>query len=249
MPVIRKLIPLMLALAIPAQAVPRIWKNKDASRSFRGEFVSRSKDKVIITMLPSRRKVSVACEQLHKDDMQWLRENHPLESEKSSPIPASPDAIYDRICFGDSRKLVMKKLSESKLVDNSLPETFFDRTGLNGVFHTRKGKDFFGMPASIYYGWDDANNLKELSFHSDPHPRNKASEALTAKWKELIANLTNAYGKPSNEYPKLDVSNIADSKIIFTHAWKLKPQGSLLLGAGREDNNIVLIVRYTTRQY
>lgn len=243
----------VVALTTTTMAAPRIWKNKEGTRSFRGEFVQRDKENVTIMMTSNFKKVQVSHDKLHADDLKWLKSNHPLPGEipssNGNANPVARGAVYDTIALGDNRKVVMKKLMDCKMVKNSLPQALFDRTGLNGVFHTVKGHEFHGMQASIYYGWDDSNNLKELSFHGESHPQTAIDTVILPTWKSLAENITAAYGKPKSADTTLNTADLNDGAITFTHVWSLKEGGSLLLGAGRSEDSYMVIARFTATEH
>jgi len=243
-------ISLLLILTCASHAEPRLWKNKDASRSFRGEFVSRDAKQVVITMVPSGRQVTIAPENLHASDLQWLKENHPLDHEKpalTGPV-AAQGACFDTVKYGDNQSTGIKKLKLSKLAHSNLDETYFARTGLNGVFKTTKGNDFFGMPASLYMDWDDQGGLRSLSFHGPGVPAADINTKLVPQWTAMIAAISKLHGQPKSSTNKLDIGGLNDLGITFTHAWNLE-SGSLLLGGGRMQDEYMIIGRLTSEKF
>lgn len=234
-----------------SQAAPRLWKNTNATRSFRGELIKREADKITISMLPSRKSVVVKPDQLHADDLKWLKENHPLEHEKPAvaDLPAPQGSFLDTLAFGDNRTTVIKKLKASKRFHSGLDATYFARTGMNGTFRTTKGHEFFGMPAALYFGWDDQGGLKFLDFYGGGIAAAQSESQLVPDWQALVAALNKHYGKSKSTATKLPYQSLAESEITFTHAWPMEPGGSLLLGAGKQEGEYVIIARFTSQQH
>lgn len=234
-----------------SEATPRLWKNTNATRSFRGELIKREADKLTITMLPSRKTVVVKPEQLHADDIQWLKENHPLEHEKPATQPAAgpQGSFLDTLSFGDTRATVIKKLKASKRFHSGLDETYFARTGMNGTFRTTKGNEFFGMPASLYFDWDVQGGLKHLDFYGDAVPIAQGESELVPRWQALVASMDEHYGKSKSAATKLPYQTLGENEITFTHAWPMETGGSVLLGAGKQEGKYVIIARFTSSQH
>jgi hypothetical protein len=229
---------ILLASALHAAAT-RPWKSADGERSVQGEFVSR--DATGVTILRSDRKqVTIPLAQLHPDDRTWLNVNHPLPGTEAPP----PSAVFDKLTFGDSRAMVLEKLKASQFVESTVEETFFGRTGLNGVFRTR-GK-IGGLDAMLYFDWDENGGLKELTLHTHPLPAASLDDQLLPCWNDFIELLTTLHGKPANANPKLDIAPIQDGGMIGTHLWKLENSASALLGASREGDDYQIAVRFTT---
>lgn len=235
---IRKLI-IILLLTSALHAAPRQWKSADGQRSVQGEFLDR--DATGITIIRNDGKqVTIPLDMLHPDDRTWITANHPLPGNEIPP----PSAIFDKLSFGDSRKQVTDKLTASKFVETSVSETFFGRTGLNGVFRTRS--KIGGLDAMLYFDWTEGGGLKELTLHTPPLPASALDDRMIPCWKEFIQLLTTLHGKPVNANPKLNLAPIQDGGMSGTHLWKLENSASVLLGAAREGDEYQITVRFTT---
>lgn len=245
---LRLLTLLLLCLPCSIHAEARIWKNSDATRSFSGTLVKREADKVTIKMTANGRIAVIKPEQLHAKDIEWLRKNHPFDHEipKNADPEIAPGSFYDTLSFGDDRATVIKKLKASKRFHSQLDATFFARTGLNGTFHTTKGNEFFGMRASLYYGWDDNHGLKFLSLYGHETPQAQVESSLIPLWQEMTKNITGYFGKPTSAYHKPDYANLTDGGITFTHVWPMKAGGYLLLGVGRQEGTYILVTRFSS---
>jgi len=251
----RKLLLIALLLLLPGslQAQSRLWRNNNATRSFTGELVKREADKITIKMTTTGKQVVVRPDQLHADDIKWLRENHPLPGEMpatpaAGTIKAKPGAFYDTLAFGDDQATVMKKLKESKVFHTTLNETYFARTGLNGNYRTAKGHEFFGMPASLYFDWDD-QGLINASFYGNPIPAAQAETALLPAWQGMIVNISKQFDQPKVASTKPDYASLAEGQITFTHAWSATNGATLLLGVGKQEGEYVIIARFSSEQH
>jgi hypothetical protein len=240
----RSLSLILLVIATPVatlHAAPRPWKSADGQRSVKGEFVKR--DATTVTILRSDRKqVAIPLDQLHADDRTWLNANHPPAGEEASP----PAAIFDKLEFGDTRAQVIEKLNASKFVEATVAETFFGRTGLNGVYRTRK--KIGGLDTSLYFGWTEEGRLEELILQTPGMPPSAIKDQGTNCWKELIELLTTLHGKPTHENNELKITSIEDGSMSGTHLWKLDTQGSAMLGAAREGDEYQIAVRFTREE-
>jgi len=247
----RILIALSILASSQLHAFPRTWKSADGERSVQGEFVKRDDSSVTIRK-PDRKELVIRFDQLHADDRAWLERHQPLG--KSSPAAAkatsipgasSPDAVFDELKFGDTRDAVTRKLKASKTVQLTVDETFIGRTGLNGVFRMRE--KIGGLEASLFFDWDDAGGLKEITIQTAGFPAAKFNEQLKPCWKECIKLLTNLHGEPINASDSLSLSSIADGSMAATHMWKLPKKGSVLLGAARDRDQYQIAIRFTQK--
>ncbi len=236
-----RILPLVLLTLAPAilHAAPRPWKSADGTRSVTGEFVSRDETSIVIRR-GDRKEITIRLDQLHPDDRSWIAANQPLPGEGAPP----PSAVFDHLSFGDNRDTVLKKLQASKLVESTVEETFFARTGLNGVFKTRK--QIGGLDALLYFDWTPAGGLNEVTLHTKALPAADLDDRLRPCWQEFIELLTTLHGQPANANMKLDLAPLEDGSISCTHLWKLGNRGSALLGAARQGDGYQIAVRFTT---
>jgi hypothetical protein len=234
----KTLLLLLAALAADLHAAPRAWKSADGQRSVEGEFVRR--DAAGVTILRSDRKeVVIPLNSLHPDDRTWLNVNHPVAGTEAS----APNAVFDQLAFGDTRAQVLEKLKASKFVEMTSNEAFVARTGLNGIFRTRK--KIGGLDASLFFDWTESGELKEITLQTAPLPASALDDQLTPCWKDFITLLTTLHGKPFNANNQLDIAPIADGAMSGTHLWKLDHTGTAMLGAAREGDNYQVAVRFT----
>jgi hypothetical protein len=128
----------------------------------------------------------------------------------------------------------------------TLDETFIGRSGLNGVFRTRKkiGK----VTASLYFDWTEAGKLKELTLQTDKIPAENYQADFSPSWSAFIKLMGSIYGKPSQEGPMPSMQSIPDGSFLPSHLWKLENGCSALLGTAREGNQYQLVVRFTEKK-
>ena len=241
------IIAILFLLPDIGQAQARIWKNTNATRSFSGTLIKREPTKITIRMTNSGKTVVIKPEQLHAGDLEWLKKNHPFDHEK--PKVAGPDmaagSFYDTLSWGDDRPTVIKKLKASKRFHTELDETYFARTGLNGTFRTTKGNEFFGMPAALYYGWDDNHGLKFLSLYGHETAPAQVKAKLIPVWHQMVKDMSSYFGKCKSSSPTPQYASLGESEITFTHVWPMKTGGSMLLGVGKQDGKYVVVARFS----
>lgn len=229
----------LLACTALLNAAPRPWKSVDGQKSLQGEFVKRDATGVTI-LRADRKEIVIPLDKLHADDRTWVNVHHPLAGTEVPPKAA----VFDQLAFGDTRAQVMEKLKVSKFVEMTGSEVFSARTGLNGLFRTRR--KIGGLDASLFFDWTDGGGLKEVTLQTAPLPANALNDQLTPCWKEFIQLLTTLHGTPSNANNKLDLSPIKDGGMSGTHLWKLEDTGTAMLGAAREGDHYQVAVRFTT---
>jgi hypothetical protein len=228
----------LITSLLPLAAAPRPWQSADGQRSVQGEFVKRDAESVTIRR-QDRKEVRIPLVQLHPDDQTWLNRNHPLPGQELPP----PNAVFDKLQFGDTRDEVYQKLKDSKFVELTVGETFLGRTGLNGVFRTRH--KIGGLDAMLFFDWTDDQRLKEVTLQTAALPASRFKNDLHPCWQQFIELLTTLHGDPIHANPDLQIKPIADGSMSSTHLWKLDGKGTAMLGAAREGDNYQIAVRFT----
>lgn len=223
-----------------ASAQMRPWKNTDGSRSVQGDFVSRDAASVTIRTVAGK-DIKIELTKLHPDETTWLQKNHPL----GGPAP-HPSAVFDTLLFGDDRKTVEEKLKASKIVETSTDETFFGRSGLNGLYWTRQkiGK----VRAALYFGWTDSDKLEELTLQTDLLPESDYKSELEPTWGSFIELLSMLYGKPVQNGPMPQKETLSPGMFMPSHLWELEGGNSALLGTACEGKGYQLVVRFTRKK-
>ena len=231
---------LAAASATTALAESRAWKSADGTRSVQGEFVKS--DAAGVTIRNSAGKeIIIERSKLHADDLKWLDDR-----DKPAPIPQDPKAFFDNLTFNDTRETALAKLKASKVVEMTTDETFIGRSGLNGVFRTRKKVG--QLDAFLYFDWTEAGKLKELNVQTTPRPDTAYKTELEPSWTEFIELLSTLYGKPAHKGPIPPIASLTEGAFVPSHFWNLETGGTALLGAAREGKNYQVIVRFTQKK-
>lgn len=228
-----------LVTALCADA--KTWRNAQGTKSFEGEFVSRTANAVTIRFADNK-TTTITFDKLHDDDRFWLDCNHPSNTRTTH----NPVNIFDQLLFGDNRKQVEEKLKASNFAKLTVDETFLGRSGLNGVFRTTE--KIGGLDALLFFDWSNEDSLSEVNLHTDPQPLAEAAQALDPCWMEFAKLLSKLYGKPSISTPELNISSVPDGAYQPTHLWNLGSQGSVSLGASREGNTILIVCRFSAKK-
>lgn len=232
--------PILFLLAIAAaNAESRAWKSNDG-RILQGEFVSRDATNLVV-LTDAGKQVTIPISKLHPDETAWLEKNHSLRG----PEP-DPQAVFDTLLFGDDRETVTRKLKASKIVEMTSDETFFGRSGLNGAFATRQpvGK----KKASLYFDFDAAGKLTELTLQTDLMPGSEYDSGLKPTWEAFIELFGALYGKPVQDGPLPSMSSLKDGMFFPSHLWAIPGGNSALLGTACSGNQYQLVVRFTRKK-
>ena len=155
-------------------------------------------------------------------------------------------AVFDQLVFGESRDKVLAKLKASKFVEMTLDETYIGRTGLNGIFRTRK--KIGGLDASLFFEWTDGGTLKELTLQTETLPAASYKTRIEPSWKEFVNLLTTLYDKPVQQGSLPRPESLTDGAFSPSHLWALDAGGSVLLGTARDGEQFQLVVRFTQKQ-
>ena len=231
-----------LASTLPLPAETRQWKNSDGTQSFSGEYVSKNEKTVTIRRADGK-VFAVELTRLSNSDRTWVSTQAAAPAEPGTP--QDPDAVFDNLCFGDSREEVTKKLKESKMLEAGVGEVFMGRTGLNGTYRTRK--KIGGLQCELYFDWTGAGTLKEISLQTQSVPKEVYVNRLKGTWEELATLLTTLHGKPlqASDFPKAE--ELTSDTFLPSHLWKLKG-GSALLGTTKQGATCMIVVRFTTKK-
>lgn len=157
-----------------------------------------------------------------------------------------PAAFFDTLTFRDTRETTLTKLKASKVVEMTADETFIGRSGLNGIFRTRK--KIGALSGYLYFDWTESGKLKELTLQTDLRPETTYRTELEPSWKELIDLLTTLYGKPVQNGPLPPVNTLTDGMFAPSHLWRIEGGGSALLGTAREGQKYQVAVRFTQKK-
>ena len=229
---------LTIASATSVFAESRPWKSVDGLKTIQGEFLKRDATSVTIRR-DDGQETPIALGQLHADDKKWLALHHPASGET---LP-DESAVFDTLKLGDSHDEVLAKLKASKFVEMTIADNLLGRTGLNGIFRIRQ--KIGGQEASLYFDWNEANALKEITVRTATVPKADYDAKLAPCWKEFVELLTTLHGKPLQAVPTINLDTLVDGSMLSSHLWRLESGGSALLGVGQEGKNYQVVVRFT----
>ncbi len=155
---------------------------------------------------------------------------------------ANAGDLLANINYGETRDIVTNKLTKSKAVKATVPESMIARVGLNGSFSTTR--ELAGLKFALYFDWNDSSGLKEITYRSDALPNSSYDQRLKSTWDYAINLISAIYGKASNagEYPKR--SEITKGSIQFSHEWKTR-NGYIYLGIGQETKDYSLNITFS----
>lgn len=236
---------LLSSLAISSlhgDEIERTWRNTAGDRSFRGTYVSHDQSQVTIRR-DDGKTFAMARDQLHSDDRAWLAAR---ELKEAGALPEDRPAAFDTLQFGDDRSTVEKKLRSSSLVMPAVSETFSARTGLNGSFRTRE--KIGGLSCELYFAWDGAGRLNEITLQTEPVPATDYDTRLKETWSELASLLRNLHGKPLQVAGYPDPKQLDNDMFLASHLWRLEGGGSALLGTSMQRGECLTVVRFTTER-
>jgi hypothetical protein len=232
-----------LALLIPLMAGEiRTWTNPDGSKTFKAEFMRRDKDTVTLRPVGGR-ELSMGLEKLHAGDQSWLKKNHPSEAEAKAAEVPDEAAIFDTLKFGDTRETVTAKLKASKMVEANLNSTFFGRTGINGIYRTVQ--PIGGLHCYLFFDWDEADLLKEISLRTEDKAIGEYETALKPCWQALTELIESIYGKPLQTTKMPAASDLINEQMLASHLWRIDQGGSVMLGASRLEQAYQISILFT----
>jgi len=228
----------LLASTLLLQAGPRPRLGPEVPHPLQLEFIARDTTTVTLRHANGTQETT-AIDELAAEDRLWIHENHPLPCAEVPPQAA----VFDQLVFGDTRAQVLAKLTASKCVELTVDPTFIGRSGLNGIFRTRK--TIGGLSASLFFDWTPTGELKELTLQTETFPASDYRTVLLPSWQEFIPQLTILYGKPVQKGSFPAMESIANGTLSPSHLWWLDGIGSALLGTARDGDKYQVVVRFT----
>lgn len=238
-----RLLPLLLLIS-GLHAESRGWNSATGDGAFSGEFISH--DTQLVTIRRENGTLSTfKIEKLSKDDRNWLATKESIVAANDEPAP-DPNAVFDTLCFGDSRKEVEKKLKASNNVEPLIDETFFGRFGLNGTFRTTQ--KIGGLYCELFFDWSKGGKMKEVSLQTQPKDTGTYDDLLRKNWNQLAELLTMLHGKPLQRagYPERD--DLQNDLFLGSHIWRLEGGGTAMLGTSMQANLYMVVIRFTTEK-
>ena len=229
-------------------AEARLWRNKTGDQQFEATHISN--DGKLVTLKRGTRIVSFPIAKLHDEDQAWLRKNHPIVPAGDSSAldaPAPPKgAAFDSLEFGDSRKEVMAKLKNSKMVESNGADVMMARMGLNGSYRTKN--TIGGLHCHLYFDWTPSDTLREVTLRTKVIDRSSYGGLMKSNWSEMISVLTMLHGRAVQGAPYPSSDELQDGLILCSHLWRTDEGHSVLLGTGQEGSKYSVVVRITSER-
>lgn len=162
-------------------------------------------------------------------------------------LPCVSDAgVYGTLEFGDDRETVTRKLQASPLVEATVDNTFFGRTGLNGIFKCKN--KLAGLTYRLYFEWSETGGLSEITLRSQEMTESQYDSTLKTAWAEANKLFTQVYAQPvqSAAYPAK--SAFKTYPILITHMWHKDANQSILIGPGLDKKRSFLTIRFVNKK-
>ncbi|MDP0492471.1 MAG: hypothetical protein Q7Q71_15600 [Verrucomicrobiota bacterium JB023] len=221
----------------------RNWRSSDGAKTLSAEFISRD-DTSITLRNAAGRVLTFSLEKLHVDDKKFIESSYPHRPAVNEAPPAGN--AFDTLEFGDDRETVEAKLMESQIVECSVEESFFGRTGLNGVFKTKN--TIGGLHCYLYFDWTPGGNLREVTLQTESQQALEYRGRMRSNWGELVDLLNKLYGRPVSEAPYPERKDLQEGLMLASHLWRTDEGHSVLLGTGQEHEGYTVNVRFTTKR-
>ena len=227
------------AAALPLQAAPRPWKSVDGERSVQGEFVKRDAAGVTIRRSDGK-EVTIPFDMLHSDDL------HLAQRQSSRPGNRSPRTRPPFSTRSPSATPASRSSTSSKPASSSNPpldDIFLGRSGLNGVFRTRK--KIGGIDTMLYFDWTERRQLKEILLQTATYP---ASASRRPAHPLLEGTHRTAHHPQRQTHPREQQVRTRHhrGRLHVRHPpLETRQTGSAVLGAAREGDKYQVVVRFT----
>jgi len=216
------------------------WRNKDGSRSFRGEFVSFNKINVKIKKIDDT-IVEIPISRLHPEDQKWVR-NYSAKAKANAALNAS-NSVFAGLNFGDSKDVVMSKLKKSDIVESSVSDIHLGRTGLNGIFRTKA--KIGPYKCSVFFDWTSQDKLKEITLRTDDLQASDYDTNIKRCWEQMVHLTGEIIGSPVHKTTYPMQNNMQDGMSMNTHLYRIQSGGSALVGIGFQDGKYMVTTRFT----
>jgi len=153
------------------------------------------------------------------------------------------DELIANLNYGDTRKIVTKKLNASPAFKAKISSGLFGRVGLNGAFTTTN--ELANLKFKLYFDWNNSEGLKDVTFRSTPMPIASYSKKVQNSWAYAINLLSSIHGTATNagEYPKKNT--LQAGGIQYSHEWKTT-NGYVYLGTGQESKGYNLVITFSS---
>lgn len=140
-------------------------------------------------------------------------------------------ALYENLETGMDKDQVLKNLRQIKQIEGPPTDALLARTGINGVFKTRK--PIGGQTFSLNFDYDRSGGLRAVVFYSRTKCRGSEYETkLKSSYKALLVGLTEKFGEPVNMPEWVAKESLQEGRIQYMHMWRVAPGVFLMSGLG-----------------
>ncbi|HBM79040.1 MAG TPA: hypothetical protein DD438_13100 [Verrucomicrobiales bacterium] len=222
-------------------AESRSWRSANGNQSFRAEFISSDGSSVLLRK-PNRKTVTVALNNLHSSDRDWVRQY--LKRNQARAEARITGDCFDTLTYGDGRAVVETKLRGSPVVSKTLDGELVGRTGLNGIYHTSVA----GEEYRLFFEWSDDNELREVTLRGKSAASVEYAKGLRQQWQGLVSSLRSSHGSPvqATGYPPPE--ELTGGKLLGSHLWHTENGHSILLCTGQEKGEYLVAVRFAANK-
>ena len=149
--------------------------------------------------------------------------------------------VYEDLEYGDTKQVVTDKLMACDRVETTVPQTMFGRVGMNGTFRIKKKLN--GVQFSLFFDWNENQQLKEITLRSDAIEPDSFDSKLSDTFKNANRLITEVYGPAVMSNPMPTSDQVDDGTILNSHLWHVAG-GTLLLGVAKEQGQLHLSIRF-----
>ena len=220
----------------------RTWTSSDGTKTFDAEFVSRTDNEVTVVK-DDRKELTFPLAKLHENDRRWLNLNFPVGKEGVGEEMPDENAVFDTLKFGDMRDKVSTKLAASNIVESGVAGIFQGRTGLNGIYRTKK--QIGGLFCFLFFDWNESGHLTEITLQTESQMEDQYATVLKPCWEECIPLITSIHGNPTQTTAMPSAARLEDGQMLASHLWKLDEGGTVMLGTAKEGRGYQVVVRFT----
>lgn len=243
---------LLSTFSIHAEA--RKWQSKDGTKFIVADYLKHDALTVTVKRVDGK-VVTLSRNDLNEADVNFLAalpaaappkvpaKSGEATAPKTATTAMDDNAVFDTLKLGDTRKVVMEKIKASNLLELTVDEIYLGRFGLNGSYRTKQ--TIGGLKCLLYFDWDAAGRMKELTLQTQAQPSSTYNQSLKSTWQELSKLMTTLHGNPLQDAKYPEAATLENDMSLSTHLWSLKPQGSILLGTSKSIDGYMVSVRFT----
>ena len=226
-----------MTLAPAGEGVQRQWTSQDGAKKLEARFVKLRGEMVTLQPLKDPKPTTFPLKLLSTPDQELARRFGEFFPEGA---PAEEIPVLSLFHPGASMDEVEKIVKGCKELTGGLPKELLGRTGLNGVYTIKVA----GEPFQLFFGWDESNNLLDVSLHSGPVNEEGYETQARKVWAKYRQILLARHGVPNPDLGYPSVDSFHDGQVMFSDWWQ-EEGGNYGLGMGRAEGKVAIIIRLT----